>query len=288
MQIMKIFFLALLLSGVANSVEVTSSGGYTVESDVTKSNIQSLEEALSYAMDEWLHCRCAVTIIGPSATMHYEDGAFPEFDLDGLAPGVAVYSYNLLPDGTLDNPKRVDGATLERRKTYFTWTGYDKVLSYCCKGDGQEHDGRQDGNIFVKDMLDLTVNAKAPREYYADFLSDGRLLQGYVAHFLVADPLKVMTLMEWEIPSARRNGVELPPSEIGGYIIQYERIDGSEIVNEILVDDGISTSTSREIYAGNYRFRILAKDIKGLLSEPSPWLTYSVTSNADNAINITW
>lgn len=287
MVILKIFFMAFLLSGAARAVEVTSSGAFTVESDVTKANIQTLEEALSYAMDEWLHCRCSVTIIGPSTTIHYEDGALPEFDLDGLAPGVAVYSYNLLPDGTLDNPKRVDGATLERRKTYFTWTGYDKVLSYCCKGDGHGHDGRQDGNIFVKDMMDLTINAKAPREYYADFLLKGRLLQGYVAHFLVSDPEAVMTMMEWDTPSARRNGVELPPSEIGGYLIEYERLDGSEVIHEVVIPDGSANSKIEEIPAGTYQFRIFTQDAKGLMSDPSPWVTATILPESKN-VEIAW
>ncbi len=53
---------------------------------------------------------------------------------------VAMYSYALDEDGLLINPLPLEGARLERKAVYFTFTGnYELVKFWCCKvPDGQE------------------------------------------------------------------------------------------------------------------------------------------------------
>ncbi len=103
---------------------------------------------------------------------------------------VAMYSYAVDDAGWLIDPLPLEGAQLQRRAAYFTFTGdYDHANFWCCKvADGEEAHGEKVEDIaapFVLrvDLGALPDDAGLTRELYADLFTSATDFSGHTAYW---------------------------------------------------------------------------------------------------------
>jgi hypothetical protein len=101
-----------------------------------------------------------------------------------------MYSYAVDSDDLLIDPLPLEGAQLERKSTYFTFTGdYERVSFWCCKvPDGKEaHGEKVDDEVapFVLrvDLGALPDDAGLTRELYADLFTSATDYSGHAAYW---------------------------------------------------------------------------------------------------------
>ena len=125
-----------------------------------------------------------------------------------FADGTALYSYSVDAAGELLNPRKLQGAKLQRRTAYFSFYGdYQQVSIWCCKvvGGSESHAPRiDDANppfVVEVDLTQLPNDGGAQREVYADlFLSSGSYLSDNLAYWtLEAKPETVKYSITGEI-----------------------------------------------------------------------------------------
>ena len=113
----------------------------------------------------------------------------------------AVYSYQLDGNGNLVNPLPLDGASLKRKVTYFSYTGnYAQVNFWCCKvvGSSESHLPRYDDVsapfIYKIDLARLPKDFGRKRELYADiYHTNGHFENNNFSHWTL-EPLPEPTV----------------------------------------------------------------------------------------------
>ncbi len=78
--------------------------------------------------------------------------------------------------------------------------------------------------------------------------------------------LKSITI-NWSIPSARENGDDLFPYEIGGYEILYKKVNDALYTSEIVNDSQTVSLDIDGLSPGNYEIKIASFDTDNLLSD---------------------
>jgi hypothetical protein len=109
---------------------------------------------------------------------------------------VAMYSYALDAAGNLLNPQPLEGAQLQRRSVYFSFTGeYSKVRFWCCMvvDGGEEHMPAvtDDTAPFVMrvDTGALPDAGSLQRELYADLFDSNGDYTGHYAYWTLEPPI---------------------------------------------------------------------------------------------------
>ena len=109
---------------------------------------------------------------------------------------VAMYSYELDAAGGLLNPQPLEGAHLERRAGYFTFTGdYERVNFWCCNalGGEEEHgekvEDRTPPFVLRVDLNSLPDDGGLERELYADLFTSATDYTGHSANWTLASPV---------------------------------------------------------------------------------------------------
>ncbi len=109
---------------------------------------------------------------------------------------VAMCSYELDAVAGLLNPLQLEGAHLERRAGYFTFTGdYEQVNFWCCKVlEGEEEHGEKVEDRTPPFTLRVDLNALPDdggleRELYADLFTSATRYTVHSAHWTLASPV---------------------------------------------------------------------------------------------------
>ncbi len=109
---------------------------------------------------------------------------------------VAMYSYQLDAAGDLLNPQPLEGAHLERKVAYFTYTGdFIGANFWCCKvpdGDeahGEKVEDRTPPFVLRIDLNALPDDAGLQREFYADLFTSATSYTGHSAYWTLARPV---------------------------------------------------------------------------------------------------
>ena len=108
---------------------------------------------------------------------------------------VAVYSYQLDAAGGLLDPQPLEGATLQRKSVYFSFTGeHSKIKIWCCKvPDGaEEHMAALVDDavplVLRVDMQALPDDDGLQRELYADLFDVNGDYEGHFTHWTLEPP----------------------------------------------------------------------------------------------------
>ena len=108
---------------------------------------------------------------------------------------VAMYSYALDAAGNLLNPQPLEGAQLQRKSVYFSFTGeYSKATFWCCKvPDGTEaHNEKVDDLeapfVLRVDLGALPDDAGLARELYADLFTSATDYTSHTAYWTLDSP----------------------------------------------------------------------------------------------------
>lgn len=87
------------------------------------------------------------------------------------------------------------------------------------------------------------------------------------------EPVQVLSVtLEWTIPLQRENGDLLGANDLDGYIIELIDQSDPDAVDQAYVEGGEASSHSFDLPPGSYRFRVIAVDSNGLMSNPSDWV----------------
>lgn len=115
---------------------------------------------------------------------------------DPPAAPVAMYSYAIDDEGFLIDPLPLEGAHLERRAGYFTFTGdYERVNFWCCKvldgeeGHGEKVEDRTPPFVLRVDLNSLPDDGGLERELYADLFTSATDYTGHSANWTLASPV---------------------------------------------------------------------------------------------------
>ncbi len=80
-------------------------------------------------------------------------------------------------------------------------------------------------------------------------------------------PGTTSALIEWDIPTTRENGIDLPLSEIGGYEINYKKSGDSAYQTIIITNQNQSEYELTDLEAGEYEVSVATFDSEGLYSD---------------------
>jgi hypothetical protein len=147
---------------------------------------------------------------------------------------VAMYSYELDAAGGLLNPQPLEGAHIQRRSVYFSFSGeYSKVDFWCCKvADGdQPHMPKvtDESAPFVLrvDSGALPDDNGLQRELYADFFDSNGDYTGHYAYWtLEPPPASPLIFDDGELHTI--DYTVLPEVEVAGFST-LKLIDGSDL-----------------------------------------------------------
>ncbi len=175
---------------------------------------------------------------------------------------VAVYSYAIDGSGFLIDPLPLEGARLDRRTVYFSFTGdYERVNFWCCKvPDGEEAHGDKVEDLaepFVLrvDLGALPDDAGLPRELYADLFTSATDYSGHAAYWTLA-PLSLDAVtfsdggthtIDYTIPG----GVTISGSTT------VNMLDGAELVSGVGL---FGSESTLNIYGGEVKARFLSAE----------------------------
>ena len=165
---------------------------------------------------------------------------------------VAMYSYAIDENGFLIDPIPLEGARLERKTVYFTFTGeYQRVNFWCCKvPDGDEDHGDKVEDwvtpfVLRVDLGALPDDAGLPRELYADLFTSTTDYSGHMAYWTL-EPLSLDTVafndggthtIDYTVPGAVR--VDQATT--------VNVLDGAELMSGITVS---GTGSTLNVYGG--------------------------------------
>ena len=172
---------------------------------------------------------------------------------------IAMYSYGVDEDGLLLDPLPLEGARLERKAVYFTFTGnYELVKFWCCKvPDGQEAhnepvEDRVPPFVFRVDLGALPDDAGLPRELYADLFTSATDYSGHAANWTLEGLSSSPTIfndggthtVDYTIPGQ----VEI------GNSTTVNLVDGAVLKAGVVKNGGSLQIFGGEVYGGIYNW----------------------------------
>ena len=188
---------------------------------------------------------------------------------------VAMYSYAIDENGFLIDPIPLEGARLERKAVYFTFTGeYQRVNFWCCKvPDGDEDHGDKVEDwvtpfVLRVDLGALPDDAGLPRELYADLFTSTTDYSGHMAYWTL-EPLSLDTVA-FNDGGTHTIDYTIPGSVTISASTTVNLVDGAQLLSDIVIDGADSTLNvyGGEVYGrltnGDAETNIYAGDLSGL------------------------
>ena len=278
----------------AGTIEVTRKGYWQLEvgGAVQPANYSAYHTALEGAVNAWLSCGCPVRILQPAVLV---GGVAPAPEPDGdpapapepepepvaqaITPeGVAV-SYTCGPDATAVDGRPLLGETLSPTEVCIELQPAIPVTATTWDIAGQpSHIERWTPYTWRLDLAALPAGSTT-LILHAE-LPDGTLQTPVQIDFTIAErvpeppPAATAVTLEWTRPTSRENGVELPPEQLWGYLVRYQRPGEDPAV--VGVPGGVVTTYSQTLDPGAYTFDVAAVDTDGLQSRYSDPVTATI------------